>query len=94
MSWRSYLALGDGELWTVVDGMVILSALSLFLAWSAMLAGVLIWLWGKFEKLDKSIQAHVPVSDYSKAHEILMMRVTYLERWALRLNGTVKVNFA
>ena len=78
----------------MVDGTVILSALSLFLAWSAMLAGVLIWLWGKFDKLDKSIHKNVPAEDYSKAHAILMMRVTYLERWALRLNGTVKVNFA
>lgn len=78
----------------MVDGTVILSALSLFLAWSAMLAGVLIWLWGKFEKLDRAIQKHVPIDDYMKAHEVLMHRVAYLERWALRLNGTVKVNFA
>ena len=77
-----------------INGAVLVAALALFLTWSGMLIGAAVWFFGRFLALERAINAHVPVTDYNRAHEVLVMRVSYLERWALRLNGTVKVDFA
>ena len=77
-----------------IDGNAIIASVALFLTWSAMLAGVVIWLSNKFADLEKAIDGHVSESDYAAEHNILRKRVTAIEKWALRLNGSVKINFA
>lgn len=77
-----------------IVGTVLVAALALFLTWSVALVSTVWWLSSRFGALEKYINKHVPTTEYFQAHSILMMRVAALERWALRLNGSVKVNFA
>ncbi len=77
-----------------VDGAVVVTAAGLFLTWSAMWVGVVIWLSNRFADLEKAIDGHVTESEYAAEHNVLRKRVTAIEKWALRLNGSVKINFA
>jgi hypothetical protein len=76
------------------SGTVLVSALALFLTWSIALASSVVWLSSKFLALERAIGAHITFEDYEKAHAILVIRITQLERWALRLNGSVRVPFS
>jgi hypothetical protein len=77
-----------------IDGTVIVTAMGLFLTWSVALISSVFWLSNKFTQLERQINGHVTEDQWSTEHDILRRRVMYIERWALRLNGSVKINFA
>lgn len=55
--------------------------------WSSTLVYVTLWLTGKLSQA-------LPAKEYAKRHNSLVNRVGQLETWALRLNGSVPVDFA
>lgn len=77
-----------------ISGTVLVASLSLFLAWSGILVGVVLWLSTRFNKIDRAIARRISAEDFSKQQETVIRRLTTIERWALRLNGSVKINFA
>lgn len=71
----------------------VLMALGFLLTWSATLVGTALWLSARFATMERAILRRVSEDEYTTRHESLASRVALLERWAIRVNGSVKPNF-
>ena len=76
------------------NGLLLVATVTLFLTWNGLLVGVILWLNKKFADLHDAIDTRLSVDDYRRERNIGLTRIGRLEWWALRLGGSVKVDFA
>lgn len=82
----------------VENGAIWVSVLALLLTWSTGLVygsiRIVLWLSGRLTAIETAINTRVSTEHFKEEIDEMQVRVTAIERWALLLNGSVRVDFS